>query len=143
MSVTCASKQIKTVINNISAVAGSLTGLLTTIHSLTKNFVYRFEKLDITPKSAQKIKPVLERWMKEAEERYLQQKSFKMCCNIYYYRYKSGQNHLTDFIGIEPSKKRKRRTSFTPQALELLNAHFERNTHPSGKYLSMCCGIFI
>ncbi|KAK9743711.1 Homeodomain [Popillia japonica] len=46
--------------------------------------------------------------------------------------YKSGQNHLTDFIGIEPSKKRKRRTSFTPQALELLNAHFERNTHPSG-----------
>jgi hypothetical protein len=29
----------------------------------------RFEKLDITPKSAQKIKPVLERWMKEAEER--------------------------------------------------------------------------
>jgi hypothetical protein len=31
---------------------------------------YRFEKLDITPKSAQKIKPVLEMWMKEAEERY-------------------------------------------------------------------------
>lgn len=30
----------------------------------------RFEKLDITPKSAHKIKPVLERWMKEAEERY-------------------------------------------------------------------------
>lgn len=50
-------------------------------------------------------------------------------------RYKSGQNHLTDFIGIEPSKKRKRRTSFTPQALELLNAHFERNTHPSGTIL--------
>lgn len=51
-------------------------------------------------------------------------------------RYKSGQNHLTDFIGVEPSKKRKRRTSFTPQALELLNAHFERNTHPSGKTLT-------
>lgn len=31
--------------------------------------IKRFEKLDITPKSAQKIKPVLERWMKEAEER--------------------------------------------------------------------------
>ncbi|XP_044263455.1 POU domain, class 6, transcription factor 1 isoform X4 [Tribolium madens] len=81
----------------------------------SQSAICRFEKLDITPKSAQKIKPVLERWMKEAEE-----------------RYKSGQNHLTDFIGIEPSKKRKRRTSFTPQALELLNAHFERNTHPSG-----------
>lgn len=47
-------------------------------------------------------------------------------------RFKSGQNHLTEFIGMEPSKKRKRRTSFTPQALELLNVHFERNTHPSG-----------
>lgn len=51
------------------------------------------------------------------------------------FRYASGQNHLTDFIGMEPSKKRKRRTSFTPQALELLNAHFERNTHPSGKFI--------
>ncbi|XP_047362526.1 POU domain, class 6, transcription factor 1 isoform X5 [Vespa velutina] len=47
-------------------------------------------------------------------------------------RYKSGVNHLTDFIGVEPTKKRKRRTSFTPQALELLNAHFDRNTHPNG-----------
>ncbi|XP_053982668.1 POU domain, class 6, transcription factor 1 isoform X3 [Hylaeus volcanicus] len=74
-----------------------------------------FEKLDITPKSAQKIKPVLETWMKEAEE-----------------RYKSGANHLTDFIGVEPSKKRKRRTSFTPQALAQLNAHFDLQTHPSG-----------
>ena len=77
---------------------------------------YRFEKLDITPKSAQKIKPVLERWMFEAEE-----------------RYKNGMQNLSDFIGSEPSKKRKRRTSFTPQALEVLNEHFEHNTHPSGK----------
>jgi len=77
---------------------------------------FRFEKLDITPKSAQKIKPVLERWMLEAEE-----------------RYKNGVSNLTEFIGSEPSKKRKRRTSFTPQALEVLNQFFERNTHPSGK----------
>uniref|UniRef100_A0A8C9RYL5 POU domain protein n=1 Tax=Scleropages formosus TaxID=113540 RepID=A0A8C9RYL5_SCLFO len=75
----------------------------------------RFEKLDITPKSAQKIKPVLERWMAEAEA-----------------RHRSGTQNLTDFIGSEPSKKRKRRTSFTPQALEILNSHFEKNTHPSG-----------
>lgn len=47
-------------------------------------------------------------------------------------RYKNGVQNLTDFIGSEPSKKRKRRTSFTPQALELLNQYFERNTHPTG-----------
>ncbi|GAB6021660.1 POU class [Chamberlinius hualienensis] len=81
----------------------------------SQSAICRFEKLDITPKSAQKIKPVLERWMKEAEE-----------------RYKNGATHLTDFIGTEPSKKRKRRTSFTPQALEILNRHFDGSTHPSG-----------
>lgn len=61
----------------------------------------------------------------------------------HWHRYKSGQNHLTDFIGVEPSKKRKRRTSFTPQALELLNAHFERNTHPSGKILILAQKIIL
>ncbi|KAK3102951.1 hypothetical protein FSP39_015232 [Pinctada imbricata] len=81
----------------------------------SQSAICRFEKLDITPKSAQKIKPVLERWMQEAEE-----------------RYKNGVQNLTEFIGSEPSKKRKRRTSFTPQALEVLNGFFERNTHPSG-----------
>ncbi|XP_043834784.1 POU domain, class 6, transcription factor 2 isoform X2 [Dromiciops gliroides] len=79
----------------------------------------RFEKLDITPKSAQKIKPVLERWMAEAEA-----------------RHRAGMQNLTEFIGSEPSKKRKRRTSFTPQALEILNAHFEKNTHPSGQEMT-------
>jgi hypothetical protein len=44
-----------------------LGSLLTVFFSLS--IQNRFEKLDITPKSAQKIKPVLERWMKEAEER--------------------------------------------------------------------------
>lgn len=82
--------------------------------SYSQSAICRFEKLDITPKSAQKIKPVLERWMAEAEE-----------------RYKNGMQNLTEFIGSEPSKKRKRRTSFTPQALEVLNEYFERNTHPS------------
>ncbi|XP_058794587.1 POU domain, class 6, transcription factor 1 isoform X3 [Phymastichus coffea] len=90
----------------------------------SQSAICRFEKLDITPKSAVKIKPVLETWMKEAED------------SAYDYRYKSGANHLTDFIGVEPSKKRKRRTSFTPQALELLNAHFDRNTHPSGNEIT-------
>lgn len=82
-------------------------------------FCSRFEKLDITPKSAQKIKPILEQWMQEAEE-----------------RFKSGNHNLTEFIGSESNKKRKRRTSFTPSALELLNAFFEKNTHPSGSEMT-------
>lgn len=51
-------------------------------------------------------------------------------------RHRSGMQNLTEFIGSEPSKKRKRRTSFTPQALEILNSHFEKNTHPSGQEMT-------
>ncbi|RWS29600.1 POU domain: class 6: transcription factor 1-like protein [Leptotrombidium deliense] len=83
--------------------------------SYSQSAICRFEKLDITPKSAQKIKPVLEKWMEEAEE-----------------RYKTGNHTLTDFIGTESNKKRKRRTSFTPAALDVLNTFFEKNTHPTG-----------
>lgn len=38
--------------------------------SYSQSAICRFEKLDITPKSAQKIKPVLERWMKEMEDKH-------------------------------------------------------------------------
>ncbi|XP_038020121.1 POU domain, class 6, transcription factor 1 isoform X2 [Motacilla alba alba] len=81
----------------------------------SQSAICRFEKLDITPKSAQKLKPVLEKWLREAEQ-----------------RQREGQQHLLEFVGGEPGKKRKRRTSFTPQALEALNAHFERNALPTG-----------
>uniref|UniRef100_A0A2I3NCH6 POU class 6 homeobox 2 n=1 Tax=Papio anubis TaxID=9555 RepID=A0A2I3NCH6_PAPAN len=49
-----------------NTIASSLTA------KLNPGLLYpaRFEKLDITPKSAQKIKPVLERWMAEAEARH-------------------------------------------------------------------------
>lgn len=36
----------------------------------SQSAICRFEKLDITPKSASKIKPVLEKWMQEAEIKY-------------------------------------------------------------------------
>ncbi len=83
------------------------------------SFVSRFEKLDITPKSAQKLKPVLERWLVEAE--LWNQK---------------GQQNLMEFVGGEPSKKRKRRTSFTPQAIEVLNTYFEKNSLPTGQEIT-------
>ncbi|KAM6977193.1 POU domain, class 6, transcription factor 1 [Aplochiton taeniatus] len=85
----------------------------------SQSAICRFEKLDITPKSAQKLKPVLERWLAEAEA--WNQK---------------GQQNLMEFVGGEPSKKRKRRTSFTPQAIEVLNTYFEKNALPTGQEIT-------
>ncbi|XP_077431897.1 POU domain, class 6, transcription factor 1 isoform X1 [Vanacampus margaritifer] len=85
----------------------------------SQSAICRFEKLDITPKSAQKLKPVLEKWLAEAE--HWNQK---------------GQQNLMEFVGGEPSKKRKRRTSFTPQAIEILNSYFEKNSLPTGQEIT-------
>nr|XP_042102650.1 POU domain, class 6, transcription factor 1 isoform X2 [Ovis aries] len=85
----------------------------------SQSAICRFEKLDITPKSAQKLKPVLEKWLHEAE-----------------LRNQEGQQNLMEFVGGEPSKKRKRRTSFTPQAIEALNAYFEKNPLPTGQEIT-------
>ncbi|XP_051915413.1 POU domain, class 6, transcription factor 1 isoform X1 [Hippocampus zosterae] len=85
----------------------------------SQSAICRFEKLDITPKSAQKLKPVLEKWLAEAE--HWNQK---------------GQQKLMEFVGGEPSKKRKRRTSFTPQAIEVLNSYFEKNSLPTGQEIT-------
>ncbi|XP_066440471.1 POU domain, class 6, transcription factor 1 isoform X2 [Eleutherodactylus coqui] len=85
----------------------------------SQSAICRFEKLDITPKSAQKLKPVLEKWLNEAEM-----------------RNQEGQQNLMEFVGGEPSKKRKRRTSFTPQAVEALNTYFEKNALPTGQEIT-------
>ncbi|KAM4795030.1 POU domain, class 6, transcription factor 1 [Rhinophrynus dorsalis] len=85
----------------------------------SQSAICRFEKLDITPKSAQKLKPVLEKWLHEAEM-----------------MNQEGQQNLMEFVGGEPSKKRKRRTSFTPQAVEALNSYFEKNALPTGQEIT-------
>ncbi|XP_075447737.1 POU domain, class 6, transcription factor 1 isoform X2 [Ascaphus truei] len=85
----------------------------------SQSAICRFEKLDITPKSAQKLKPVLEKWLIEAE-----------------LRNQEGQQNLMEFVGGEPSKKRKRRTSFTPQAVEALNSYFDKNALPTGQEIT-------
>ncbi|CAF0920438.1 unnamed protein product [Didymodactylos carnosus] len=87
--------------------------------SYSQSAICRFEKLDITPKSATKIKPVLEQWMHDAEVKFGD-------------RLKNGPTNLHELMTDLNAKKRKRRTSFTPQAIEILNDAFEINTHPSG-----------
>jgi class 6 POU domain transcription factor len=54
----------------------------------------------------------------------------------------SHQN-FADLLGTENSKKRKRRTSFTPQALEILNEYFDKNSHPSGTFNSKYSANFL
>ncbi|CAG0901295.1 unnamed protein product [Darwinula stevensoni] len=86
----------------------------------SQSAICRFEKLDITPKSAQKIKPVLEKWMKEAEE-----------------SYQLGRPPNGVHIhSPEHTKKRKKRTSFSNQAVEYLNEYFKKKTHPTGTEIS-------
>ena len=79
--------------------------------------VRRFEKLDITPRSAMKIRPVLEKWLQEAEAKYQQ-----------------GQILPTgvDYVNLSAGKIRKRRTFFSAEALAILNNRFDQNSHPSG-----------
>ncbi len=106
----------------------------------SQSAICRFEKLDITPKSASKIKPVLEKWMRDAElkyaDRYQTKTPLKCFCKTYSSRLKNGPTNLQDLVTDLNTKKRKRRTSFTPQALEKLNDAFELNTHPSGLDMS-------
>lgn len=89
----------------------------------SQSAICRFEKLDITPQSAAKIKPVLEKWMQEVESKYGD-------------RLRSGGSPLTfdELVGDEISrKKRKRRTSFAPEALSVLNEYFDRHSNPTRK----------
>ncbi|KAK2706094.1 POU domain, class 6, transcription factor 2-like [Artemia franciscana] len=82
----------------------------------SQSAICRFERLDITPKSAQKIRPVLEKWMKEAEEKFLK-----------------GRRDLVEFVRLPGLNKiRKRRTSFSPEAVALLSQYFEINKQPTG-----------
>ena len=46
-------------------------------------------------------------------------------------------SNFEDLVNDLNNRKRKRRTSFTPQALEKLNDAFESNTHPSGMDMSI------
>ena len=66
-----------------------------------------------------KIRPVLETWLKEAEEK--QQDAQH-----------TGFEYFGSVLSAVGGKIRKRRTFFSSEALLILNTRFERNSHPSG-----------
>ena len=85
-----------------------------------KSLLNRFEKLDITPRSALKIRPVLENWLREAEEKHRQCQQSLSAGGM-------------DYVHISTiGKIRKRRTFFSPEALSVLNIHFDQSSHPTG-----------
>ncbi|BHF75532.1 POU domain, class 6, transcription factor 2 [Sparganum proliferum] len=82
----------------------------------SQSAICRFEKLDITPKSAQRIKPVLERWLAELEGKKCPEQTPGL-----------EENFVEDAV----TRKRKSRTNFSTDALARLNCEFATNTHPS------------
>ncbi|VDK37148.1 unnamed protein product [Taenia asiatica] len=114
----------------------------------SQSAICRFEKLDITPKSAQRIKPVLERWLAELEGRRPGDQIIPRPTRL------GDKNSVCGSVGSSPEdsglyradcesdescagvKKRKSRTNFSADALERLNHEFNINMHPSGTRIS-------
>lgn len=143
-----------------SAICRYLLDLLAETFQYLPNFLSRFEKLDITPKSAKKIKPVLENWMREAEEKRKngtdtansmqkngtlleRQEGGDVCTEMTFKASENGHKPFGDTISslnfalnCEQGKKRKRRTSFTPAAIDSLNKWFEKNQHPNSSEMT-------
>uniref|UniRef100_A0A1B6CCM0 POU domain protein n=1 Tax=Clastoptera arizonana TaxID=38151 RepID=A0A1B6CCM0_9HEMI len=103
-------------------VGGSLR--FTNGSSFSQSTICRLEKLHITPRNAQKIKPILEKWINDKEGRRLND-----------YRNKNKQNNLVTCIETLKIKKKKR-TLFTSEALKCLNIYFKKDNHPSGEMIT-------
>ncbi|KAM7538838.1 hypothetical protein Aperf_G00000049424 [Anoplocephala perfoliata] len=130
----------------------------------SQSAICRFEKLDITPKSAQRIKPVLERWLAELEGRRVGETPVlphaststsglgdgnSMCGSVHsspegnacggFGGVIDGGICRMDFESDESCagiRKRKSRTNFSADALDRLNHEFNINMHPSGSRIS-------
>ncbi|XP_018654212.1 putative pou6f1/brn-5 [Schistosoma mansoni] len=81
----------------------------------SQSAICRFEKLDVTLKSAKRMKPVLERWLSETQAMH--------------------HNGANESFGAQlvhrPPRKRKRRTCFSTKALKCLLHQLERNPYPT------------
>ncbi|KAF5405595.1 hypothetical protein PHET_00884 [Paragonimus heterotremus] len=80
----------------------------------SQSAICRFEKLDVTAKSAKRMKPVLEQWLSETEA----------------IHGRNGKYYDVQLMSQTP-RKRKRRTCFSPQALSQLVDQLRKNPYPS------------
>lgn len=76
--------------------------------------ICRFENLQLSYKNAQKLKPILEKWLEEAEKQGVQHKEEEQ----------------------SPERRRKRRTSIGVGAKETLERHFVTHPKPSSSEIS-------
>lgn len=76
--------------------------------------ICRFENLQLSYKNAQKLKPILEKWLEEAEKQGVQHKEEEQ----------------------SPERRRKRRTSIGVGAKETLERHFINQPKPSSSEIS-------
>lgn len=76
--------------------------------------ICRFENLQLSYKNAQKLKPILEKWLEEAEKQGVQQKEEEQ----------------------SPERRRKRRTSIGVGAKETLERHFITQPKPSSSEIN-------
>ncbi|KAF6773996.1 hypothetical protein AHF37_09872 [Paragonimus kellicotti] len=92
----------------------------------SQSAICRFEKLDVTAKSAKRMKPVLEQWLSETEA----------------IHGSNGKYYDVQLMSQTP-RKRKRRTCFSPQALSQLVDQLRKNPYPSSRSSSKMVAICI
>lgn len=77
--------------------------------TFTESALSKFERLDITPRSSAKVKPVLEKLLNDSKLKF--------------------GDRLNSFF--DPNKKRKRDCNFSPNALNTLNKKFDKIQYPN------------
>ncbi|VDP78762.1 unnamed protein product [Echinostoma caproni] len=88
----------------------------------SQSAICRFEKLDVTAKSARRMKPVLERWLADKE----------LEASLY-----EGSDGKLRYLKFQSNsiRRRKRRTCFSPRALSCLTDQLRRNPYPTSMYM--------
>lgn len=89
----------------------------------------RFERLDITPRSAARMKPVLERWLCDAEKLKF---GDRLKSNVSAQSHQQQQQQQTPTDGDCPITKKRKRFDFSPSTLEVLNEAFGVTSKPTG-----------